>query len=107
MHRGLLCLIPIFLAQYQIDPIRPLEEFKLRRQLAIQAAEEAGNTAPTTKRREFEKKMNAMIQALADFTGAYNKSMGKVWPEREAKALKKAILEVQQTEARFAEAQAK
>ena len=46
-------------------------------------------------------------EAISDFTEAYNKSMGKVWPEREAKDLKKAILELQQNEGRFADGQAK
>ena len=48
-----------------------------------------------------------MIEALASFTEAYNKSMGKVWPEREAKTLKKAILDLQQTDAWFSEGKGK
>jgi hypothetical protein len=107
MHRSLFCLIPIFLAQYQIDPVRPFEEMKLGRKLEARASEETSSKVPTAKRKEFEKKVNTMIQALSDFTDAYNKSMGRVWPAREAKALKKAILDLQQSETWFAEIQAK
>ena len=105
MNRGLFWLIPLFLAQYQVDPIRPFEEMKLK--LKTHVAEEAKNKGPEAKKREFEKKVNAMIQALSDFTEAYNKSLGKVWPAREAKVLKKAIADLQQTEAWFAESEAK
>ena len=98
MDRSVFCLIPIFLAQYQIDPIRPFEEMKLQRKLETHATEQAGNKVPVANRKEFEKRMNAMIQALADFTEAYNKGMGKVWPAREAKVLKKAMLDLQQLE---------
>ena len=107
MDRSFFCLIPIFLAQYQIDPVRPFEEMKLGRKLETHAAEQAGNKVPVSNRKEFEKRMNAMIQALADFTEAYNKSMGKVWPAREAKVLKKAMLDLQQIETWFAETQSK
>ena len=79
----------------------------MKLKLKIQVSEEAKNKGAEAKKREFEKKVNAMIQALSDFTEAYNKSMGKVWPAREAKVLKKAIADLQQTEAWFAESEAK
>ena len=107
MNRDLFCLLPLFLTQYQIDPVRPFEEMKLGRKVETQSPEQAANRISTEKRREFEKKVDGMIEALASFTEAYNKSMGKVWPEREARTLKKAILDLQQTDAWFSEGKGK
>ena len=97
MDRSLLVLIPIFLAQYQIDPLRPTEELKLIRKIEAQAVERSSNAISAQQRQEFEKKTNAMIEALASFTEAYNKSRGQVWPDPEAKLLRKAIIALEKT----------
>jgi hypothetical protein len=103
MNRAVFYCVALFLSQYQIDPLRPAEEMKVTRRTEAESAEQLGSKAAIQQRKEFEKKFNAMIEALATFTHAYNKNRGGVWPAAEAKSLRNAILDVQKTETWLAE----
>ena len=97
MVRALVCLIALFLFQYQIDPLRPVDEWRLLRKAEATANDQSVDRMSAQQRQEFERRMNAVIGALAKFTEAYNRDQGQVWPDREAKMLRKALSELQKT----------
>ena len=55
-------------------------------------AEEVNKRRLAEKKR-FERKFEALVGALNDFTSAYNAGRGQVWPSKEAEAVAKAMRE--------------
>lgn len=66
-----------------------MAEAVIQAQAAAVTQESGART--TGERREFEEKFNRLVSAMDEFQRQYNASGGKVWPKKEAEALKKAI----------------
>lgn len=84
-------LIALGLFQTQVDSVRRIEI----EQAAVMAEAAAAGQAPALgneeERRRFEEKFNRLVSAMDAFQRQYNASGGKIWPKKEADALKKAI----------------
>jgi hypothetical protein len=50
------------------------------------------------QQRNFELKFNQLVDAIANFAKQYNQGKGRVWPQREAKRLQNAMIELQALE---------
>jgi hypothetical protein len=49
------------------------------------------------RRRQFESKFNALVDALLKFSDAYNKGGGAVWPLKEANAVHRAYHDLERS----------
>lgn len=51
--------------------------------------------------RRFEERFNKLVQAVEEFSIAYNQNKGQAWPNGKAEALRKAMAELQKVEPNF------
>ena len=79
------------LFQTQADSVRRVEIAQAAVNAQAAAVEQASAARSEDERRHFEEKFNRLVSAMDAFQREYNASRGKVWPKKEADALKKAI----------------
>ena len=87
-------VISLGLFQYRIDPVRGAESAQRLSVAQTVHAVQDGKTNVQEQRRDFEKRFNLLVTAMAEFQKEYNASSGEVWPKKKAEALKKAIDEL-------------
>jgi len=88
---GFLTITSLLLCQMFSDRIHSAEtaEAALKQQVAIQ--ERVAKGREDQERRRFEAQFNKLITALREFSDEYNRAPGRVWPAKQAAALKKAM----------------
>lgn len=83
----LLCLL-----QFPTDPVRANEQaianLTTRKPVILQKPE----------MKQFEERFNHLVQAVSEFSIAYNKNKGHVWPADKAEALRRAMSDLQKAE---------
>jgi hypothetical protein len=86
-------LLPLVFCFWQVlsDPIRPTEQARLQANARTASFEQSGNQQLQLGKRDFEKRFNALIDAIKDFSEAYNQSAGSTWPSNKARALRRAM----------------
>jgi hypothetical protein len=89
------------LLQYQMDPAqeRALAFEMSRRQMVKQEAK--GPDLGVIKQKLVAERFNRLVDAVEEFSKAYNGAKGQTWPADKAKALQKAIKELQDVEPSF------
>lgn len=85
------CWMAVGLLQTQADSARRIEIAQAVIEARASAATEQAKAVTDDERRRFEDKFNRLVSAMDNFQREYNASGGKVWPKKEADALKKAI----------------
>jgi hypothetical protein len=68
-------------------------EAVLKQQVAIQERLAKGREGQARQR--FEAQFNKLITALREFSDEYNRAPGRVWPAKQAAALKKAMRDLE------------
>jgi len=100
-------LILLFcLVQAPVDAVRQQEQTVAMHRAGIGVRYD---TQPTelspylklVKIRRMEERFNKLVQAVEEFSRAYNGSGGQVWPAEQAAALRKAMQEMQKADAAF------
>ncbi len=92
----------VLLLLSQMDIVRPsvealeLAEKGMRQQVAEQEREFAQRER--VRKQEFERRFNRLIEAVEQFSSAYNRERGAAWPEREAKQLRQAMKRLAEVE---------
>jgi hypothetical protein len=84
-------LMALGIFQIQADAVRRVEITQAAAMAQASAVERAKALRTEDERRRFEEKFNRLVSAMDAFQREYNASGGKVWPRKEADALKKAI----------------
>jgi hypothetical protein len=84
-------LMALGIFQIQADAVRRVEVTQAAAMAQASAVERAKALRTEDERRRFEEKFNRLVSAMDAFQREYNASGGKVWPRKEADALKKAI----------------
>jgi hypothetical protein len=77
--------------QIQADSVRRVEITQAAVMAQASVTERAKTLRTEDERRRFVEKFNRLVSAMDAFQREYNASGGKVWPRKEADALKKAI----------------
>jgi len=80
----------------QVDPVRRVEVASAV-SAAVRSEDFNRKSGSELERRQFEQKFNGLIDALRDFTQAYNSSNGTVWPLKKVEAINKAFRELERT----------
>lgn len=88
-------IVGLLLMQYNADPIRTAEQAPLVVEARSRALANVNRRQREWQRHSFEEKFNALVKAAGAFASQYNKSDGDVWPQKEAKALSKALVDLQ------------
>lgn len=76
---------------FQTDSTRPLQTRTMIESAKSRAYLAQQEQASAARKRDFEKRFNKLIDALQEFTRAYNAAQGQVWPAKEAEALRVAL----------------
>ena len=92
------CLL-LCLAQYPIDPVRSAQALQMLSNARAEAAKPPEPARSAVPKAEFERRWDALVNALREFTMEYNKSAGRVWPAKKADDVKKAIRQLEKTQA--------
>lgn len=87
--------LAMFLQQRIVDPVYATEAAEMMLKARVATEQESIRQRKEDERRRFEAKFNAVVSAVEAFGKKYNRGRGKVWPRREAEALRKAIGELQ------------
>lgn len=89
------------LSAFQMEPAqeRALAFEMARRQ--VQLKEDPAPNLNSLKQKMMTERFNRLVDAVEAFSKAYNGSKGQVWPADKAKALQKAIKELQEIEPSF------
>jgi len=87
------------LAQYQIDPVRSAQALQMLHTARAEAAKPPELERSAVPKAEFERRWNDLVNALRDFTLEYNRGAGRVWPSKKANDVKKAIRQLEKTQA--------
>lgn len=77
--------------QFLSDPVRPAEQAKLQAQMRTASFEQSKNRDTQLRKKEFEKRFNELIDAIKNFSEAYNQSAGSAWPSDKARDLRRAM----------------
>jgi hypothetical protein len=99
-------LISLCLLQAPTEPLRQQEQTVAmhRAGLAVRYDTQSTELSPylkLVKTRRMEDRFNKLVQAVEDFSRAYNGSAGQVWPADKAAALRKAMHELQKSDPAF------
>jgi hypothetical protein len=86
-------LLPVILCFWQAfsDPIRPAEQIKLQTETRTAAFDQAKAQEKELRKKAFEKDFNELVNAIKNFSEAYNQSAGSAWPSDKARALSRAM----------------
>ncbi len=96
----------LWLLQFPTDPIRQQEQTVAihRAGLPVRYDTQPTELSPYLKQvktRRMESRFNQLVQAVEEFSRAYNGSHGQSWPADKAEALRKAMLELQKADPAF------
>jgi len=99
-------LIMLFLLQFPTDPVRAQEQAVAmhRSHVPVVAEPTPVGQSPYLQRvqlRRFEDRFNKLVQAVEEFSIAYNGKKGQAWPAEKAAALRKAMAELQKSDPNF------
>ncbi len=91
----MLCLL-----QYPTDPVRAQEAAVAIHRSQVPTVTEPAEVGPSAylkkvQLRRFEERFNKLVQAVEEFSLAYNQNRGQAWPNDKAEALRKAMAELQ------------
>ena len=94
-------LLPLVLCfwQFHSDPIRPTEQARLQADARTAFFEQLRDQELQLSKKDFEKRFNELINAIRLFSEAYNQAAGSTWPSKEARALRKAMHNLEQSAA--------
>jgi len=92
-----LCL----LVSMQGDPVRAREVWQTQAKANAGFAATAQPAALAGRKAQFEARFNRLTEAVAEFSREYNRNQGMAWPKEKADALKKAMRELEKSEAWF------
>jgi hypothetical protein len=84
--------------QFHSDPIRPTEQARLQVNARAASFEQFRNREQQLYKKDFEKRFNELIDAVKAFSEAYNQSAGSTWPSNKARALKRAMHNLEHSE---------
>lgn len=89
------------LSAFQMEPAqeRALAFEMARRQ--VQLKDDAPQALNNLKQKMMTERFNRLVDAVEAFSKAYNGSKGQVWPADKAKALQKAMKDLQEIEPSF------
>lgn len=73
------------------DPIRPSEQAKLQAESRTASFDRWKVQETELRRKDFEKDFNQLVNALKNFSDAYNQSAGSAWPAQKARELSRAM----------------
>ncbi len=95
-----------YLLQAPSDPVRQQEQTVAlhRAGVAVRYDTQPTELSPylkLVKTRRMEDRFNKLVQAVEDFSRAYNGSGGQIWPAEKAAALRKAMHELQKSDPVF------
>jgi hypothetical protein len=83
-------LTPIIWLLLSQEPVRSLGEFLNANAAAVQTPSEPQRRVAELQNHLLEKRFQKLVDALQKFAGEYNRNGGRVWPLREAEAVRKA-----------------
>jgi len=91
----MLCLL-----QYPTDPVRAQETTAAIHRTQVPVVTEPAEVGPSpylqkVQLRRFQERFNKLVQAVEEFSIAYNQNRGQAWPNDKAEALRKAMAELQ------------
>lgn len=91
----MLCLL-----QFPTDPVRAQEQAVAIHRSNVPVVVEPNGVGPSpylqkVMLRRFEERFNKLVQAVEEFSVAYNGTKGQAWPADKAAALRKAMAELQ------------
>jgi len=97
----MLCLF-----QYQTDPVASQQATVAMHRSNVPVVQEPANVGPSdylkkVQLRRFEERFNKLVQAVEEFSVAYNGTKGRAWPNDKAQALRKAMAELQKIDPSF------
>ena len=93
----MLPMIVLFLFPFQRDPVRPLDEIRLKQGAELERFDRDRKQIMRLQRREFEERLNALSSAIDHFSREYNETKGDVWPKKKAEAIAEAIKRLEGT----------
>lgn len=96
-------ILMLCLLQFPTDPVRAQEQavaILLSRTPVIEEPTPVGPSPYLQKLqlRRFEERFNKLVQAVEDFSIAYNQNKGLAWPSDKAEALRKAMSDLQKVD---------
>ena len=91
----MLCLL-----QFPTDPVRAQEAAVMIARTQVPVVNELSANSPNAYQqklqlRRFEERFNKLVQAVEEFSVAYNQNKGQAWPNGKAEALRKAMSDLQ------------
>lgn len=91
----MLCLL-----QFPTDPVRAHETAVMIARSQVPVVNESpanglNSYQQKLQLRRFEERFNKLVQAVEEFSIAYNQNKGQAWPNGKAEALRKAMSELQ------------
>lgn len=94
----MLCLL-----QFPTDPVRAQETAVMiaRSQVPVVNESPANGLSSYQQKvqlRRFEERFNQLVQAVEEFSVAYNQNKGQAWPNEKAEALRKAMAALQKVD---------
>ena len=89
------------LVSVQSDPVRAHEVWQTQAKAQPAFIATAQTTALAERKKLFEARFNRLTDALAEFSREYNRNQGMAWPKEKADALKKAMRDLEKSEAWF------
>jgi hypothetical protein len=90
-------LLTVILCFWQLfsDPIRPSEQAKLQAESRTASFDRLKAQERELRKKEFEKDFNELLNAIKNFSDAYNQSAGAAWPAQKARDLSRAMQKVE------------
>jgi len=89
------------LIAFQTDPGRERELILVPLRSQNVAKEFAAPNLTAYRKRQIVERFNKLVEALEEFSKAHNESNGQIWPLDKARAVQKAIRELQEVEPSF------
>jgi hypothetical protein len=67
-------------------------------------SEQLDRAMAAARRQEFERRYQALVEAMNSFADKYNDAKGNIWPLQEAQAVRKAFRDLEKLETSFSSA---
>ena len=93
-------LLTVILCFWQLfsDPIRPSEQARLQAESRTASFDRLKAQERELRKKEFEKNFNELVNAIKNFSEAYNGSLGSAWPTQKARDLNRAMHKLEHSE---------
>jgi hypothetical protein len=88
-------LLAFHLATPPVDRTKSAESAEMLLEQRIRDGDREAAARAEQRRRQFERRFNRLVDAVAVFAAKYNQGKGRVWPHREAERLRKAMRDLQ------------